>query len=189
MPKWRTYWPRVTEPRVQFLVSSPISAEARASPLSPFPHPYHAHENSSPAGLVELTLVPSAEPRIRHIGDRRSVIAAAVAVAALVLGVPEPGKTSRTCPDLGSVLSLAAAARYSPDPQCLSRRLSLSLGLQGTTVAAGPGLLLDAEKTNVVLEILIIERVSVENWSAFGELKIKTKTLPQADFLMHNSWS
>jgi hypothetical protein len=47
--------------------------------------------------------------------------------------------------------------------------------------------LLDAEKTNIVLETLIIERFSAENWPALGELKIKTKTLPQADFLMNNS--
>ena len=47
--------------------------------------------------------------------------------------------------------------------------------------------MLDAEKTNIVLETLIIERFSAENWPALGELKIKTKTLPQADFLMNNS--
>lgn len=140
VPKWRTYWPRVTEPRVQFLVSSPISAEARASPPSLFPHPYHAHENSSPAGLVELTLVPSAEPRIRHIGDRRLVIAAAVAVAALVLGVPEPGKTSRTCPDLGSVLSLAAAAHYSPDPPVPQPQAEPLAGTTGYDYSCGPWL-------------------------------------------------
>lgn len=48
-------------------------------------------------------------------------------------------------------------------------------------------MLLDAEKTNIVLETLIIEKFSAENRPALGELKIKTKTLPQAGFLMNNS--
>lgn len=49
-------------------------------------------------------------------------------------------------------------------------------------------MLIDAGKQTVVLEILIIERVSAENWPALGELKIKTETPPEADFLMNNSW-
>lgn len=117
------------------------------------------------------------------------VMASAVAVAAFVLGVLEPAKTLRACPHRGSVLSLAAAAHSpnAPMPQLQAKPLAGTAG-HGHELR-GPGLMLDAEKTNVVSEILIIERVSVENWSAFGELKIKTKTLLQADFPMHNSWS
>lgn len=62
------------------------------------------------------------------------------------------------------------------------------MGISGVgSLALRPRLLLDAEKTNIALETLIIESFSAQNWPALGELKIKTKTLPQADFLVNNS--
>lgn len=73
--------------------------------------------------------------------------------------------------------------------KCFLSKADLSVGIPGAgSLARRPWLLLDAEKTNIVLETLIIEWFSAQNWPALGELKIKTKTLPQADFLMNNSW-
>lgn len=74
--------------------------------------------------------------------------------------------------------------------KCLISKPSLSLGFVGAGSLAGRSQLVARcrEKTNIVLEALIIERFSTENRPALGELKIKTKTLPQADFLVNNSW-
>lgn len=69
--------------------------------------------------------------------------------------------------------NLAVAAAWSaadPSPASL-------WGSPGSFVAVRSLLVARHRKTNIVLETLIIETFSAENWPALGELKIKTKTL------------
>lgn len=104
----------------------------------------------------------------------------------MVLGAPH----TCVCRGLMAPVWLLQADTPLTPLKCFLGKAVLSVGISGAgALARRPWLLLDAEKTNIVLETLIIERFSAQNWPALGELKIKTKTLPQADFLMNNSQS